>query len=253
MALDSEEYTRQRAMLDNEWRIVESLDDLTPERKTLKEYDYAKLETRHAKGWDWDASDAVLSMIYGWLIKQNPSYIDLAVKYCYQRELTHTPALSRYIGEITSKRLNKEKLSGTMNKVLNTDVAERMLILMANLICYGDKVETAANKVARLYDENYPHLTERKAAWFEREYGERWRKPFKRSPFHPEELQKAADTLGIDVDLTNVPTPPNNLEEKHFQNWREQGFLPDEWHEQWRQLRNALPETTNDSLKGTRR
>ncbi|MDR5900356.1 hypothetical protein QC823_15430 [Halomonas vilamensis] len=249
-ALESEEYQRQRAMLDEEWRIAERLDDLTPERKTRKEYEYAKLEARHALGWD--EGDIVAGLIYRWLTVRNPYHIDLAVMYCHQHGLLPPPVLWRYVGEVATKRFNGDAPTGTPEKITREQIKTNALLLMANLICHGDTDEKAASKAAAHYAELYPSMKPYKASTLLKEYPKRWRKPYERSPFHPDELKKAADALGMEVDLSNLPTPPATMEEAHFQNWREQGFIPDEWREQWRQLRKQLPEADPD-LTGERR
>ncbi|WP_404375981.1 hypothetical protein [Vreelandella aquamarina] len=242
-ALETEEYKRQLDMLDEEWRIHEKLEKLTPERQAQKEYAYAKLEARNALGWD--EGDIVAGLIYRWLTERNPYHIDLAVMYCHQHGLMPPPVLWRYMGEVATKRFNGEAPAGTPAKITKEQTKTNAMILMANLIFYGDTIEAAASKAAAYYVRH-------KASTLQKEYVKRWRKPYKRSSLHPDELKKAAATLGMEVDLRDVPIPPANLEEEHFQRWREQGFIPDEWREQWCQLREQLPEADPD-LKGERR
>lgn len=249
-ALETEEYKRQRAMLDNEWRIHEKLEELTPERKARKEYAYAKLEARHALGWD--EGDIVANLIYRWLTERNPYDIDLAVMYCHQHGLMPPPVLWHYVGEVATKRFNGEAPAGTPEKITREQIKTNALLLIANLIFYGDTLEAAASKAAAHYAEQCPSIKPYKASTLQREYVKHWRKRYKPSLFHPDELKKAADALGMEVDLSDMPAPPATMEEEHFQNWREQGFIPDEWREQWRQLREQLPEADPD-LTGERR
>lgn len=249
-ALETGEYKRQLAMLDEEWRIHEKLGGMTPERKAQKEHAYAKLEARHALGWD--EGDTVANLIYRWLTERNPYHIDLAVMYCHQHGLMPTPALWRCAGDVATKRFNGEAPAGTPAKISREQIKTNALILMANLIFYGDSDEVAASKTAAHYAKRHPNIKPYMASTLQKEYVKRWRKRYKPSLLHPDELKKAADTLGMEVDLSDMPTPPANLEEEHFQNWREQGFIPDEWREQWQQLREQLPEADPD-LKGERR
>ncbi|HCE38789.1 MAG: hypothetical protein CL549_04355 [Alcanivorax sp.] len=214
-ALESEQFKHHLEALDRKYDIKQRHGFEV--RKGWKEYEYVKLEVQFTAGWD--AAMALAGLVYSWMTKRNPHYLDLAMTYCRQHEIPPTPTLWRLLGELAEMRINGDSLPGTPEKIIKEKAASAILILMANLIYHGDTLESAASKAAAEYKRRYPQLKPYKASSLERKYTDEWRNP--------------------------------GWERDHFATWDKHG-LPDQWRDAWKQIRDALPEA-DPEMKGDRR
>ncbi|MBA2483094.1 MAG: hypothetical protein H0V39_01465 [Nitrosomonas sp.] len=208
---DNERYKKERKELAE---LHESLTKQGINDPLSQIYDLVFLEMSYASG-DIDFTSTIASLVYNWKKEGHSYYIDKAQLLCYERGLIPPPTVMQSIIEETNKRLKSKKSAAV--RIEKGNHKFRTLLLMANLIFYGDTLEEASSKAAQ-WMKDILKITPIKASTLEKYYLEEFRN--------------------------------NGYEAKYHRNWNK--WIEPDVRLEWERINNILP-TASEGLKGSRR
>lgn len=173
------------------WRIAAELGSPVPD--ALKVYE-SVLQEFHQGGMPQETVYGTAEFVYEWKVSRNPCYIDFVLLRCSVYGVTPGETLMHEVGEAASLRIHGEP-AGTPEKILKESILGIALNLMANLVCMGYPLRTAA-RMAQTRQKYEAHIvTGHKASTLEKYYTERVRQTGAEQRIKESRAQQSSETL----------------------------------------------------------